>query len=125
VERLHALIGWLGEPGADCIVHTQRFDLPSVSLLINDNRWVNVGTVLSPVSNFIINLLIVGVFRFPIGFLTRACETLLNAIKCVLKVELESLMSTSGTVDIYHTIASPVYFVNVIPPHGSVVYRRR
>ena len=125
MESLHALIGWIGESSTDRVVHTQRLDLSSVSLLINDNGRVDVGSIFSPVRNFIIDLLVVGVFRLPIRLLvTCTCETLLDASKCVIKVEIECLVSTPRTGDIYDTVACTVNFVDVIPPQSSVVYFR-
>lgn len=67
MQCLQALIGRITETGADCIEDAERLNLTTVSLLINDNRRVDVCTVLLPVGNLLVNEKVLGAVKAPFG----------------------------------------------------------
>ena len=66
MERLKALLRRFGETSADCIVHTQGFNLSSVSLLIDDYRRIDISSKFSPIFNLVVNQFVVRVDITPV-----------------------------------------------------------
>ena len=94
VESLEALVGRLCETGANCIEHAQRLDLSTVSLLVNDNRGVDIGSILIPVGNFFVDLSVVGGSETPFRLICPA-KTVLNALHCIVKIHVHVLVSSA------------------------------
>jgi len=60
VKRFEALIGRASESSADSIEDTEGLDLTAIGLLVDDNRRVNIGSILLPVGNLVVDEIVAG-----------------------------------------------------------------
>ena len=90
MQSLQALLRRVLEPGAESIVNRQWLDLSSISLLVNDDGRVDVGSVKLPVLDLVVDNSVVGIRADPVG----PGEALLHAILGVFVGEAKLLMGT-------------------------------
>ena len=85
MEGLKALVRRLCEACTDGIEHADWLDLTTVGLLIDHNRWVNVGSIFFPIGNFFVNVGVVCLAGAPLA-LVKTTKTSLYALLSGLPV---------------------------------------
>lgn len=122
MQSLQALIGWVREAGANRVEHGHGFDLAAISLLVDHNGGVNVGSVFPPVGDLLVNESVVGVLFSP-SRLRDVVEALLNALLSLFEVQLEELVGTLGAGLVDDGSARVVHPRNVLPPVNCRIAR--
>lgn len=79
MQRLETLVRRGSETRADSVEDAQRFNLAAISLLVDYDRRVNVGTILLPVVDLSIDGFVHGLGVTP-GRLSLAPEAVLDAL---------------------------------------------
>jgi hypothetical protein len=105
MQGLQAHVGCVGETGADGVEDTKRFDLSTVSLLVDDNGGIDVGAKVFPVADLNVDVFVLGRGFAPLA-LFNSKEAVLDAVLCFLEVEAHVLVRTLRAVLVDHTVAS-------------------
>lgn len=90
----------MGETRTYRVEDTEWLNLSAIGLLVDNDRWVDVGSIFLPIVNLSVDVL---VFRLSVtpSRLTLASKAFLNARLSGVPVELSELVSTLRAVLIY------------------------
>ena len=122
MERLQALVGWVGEASTNRVEHRHGLDLATVCLLVDYDGGVDVGSVIFPVRDLLINERVMCAVAAPLAFF-EASEALFDALIGHGPVNLQELVSAAGAVLIDDRVTLRVNSLDVTPPLHSVVGR--
>lgn len=115
MQSFEAHVRCVRKTGTDSIKDAKGLNLATVSLLVDHDRWVDVGTELLPVANLIINVQVRGGGLTPLRLLEFS-EAILHTFMSCIKVEVKMLMSTAGAILIDHRVARRVDLLDIAPP---------
>lgn len=120
MKRFEALIGWASEACADSIEDAEGLDLTAIGLLVDDHRRVNIGSILLPVGDLVVDEIVAGRIFSPFA-LFDASKTILNALLCSGPINFSMGVSAPRTIFINHRVALRVDPLHILPPFLGLV----
>lgn len=110
----------VGKASTNRIKHAQWFNLTAIRLLVDCNGGVNVGAVLFPVLDMVIDLDVIDVGSTP-RVLTRIREALFHALLGQNPAQTQLCVGLLRALFVYNRVALLVQFVDVVPPEMLLV----
>ena len=94
----------MGESRTDSIEDAQRLDLSAVGFLVDNDRRVNIGSILFPVVDLLIDVFVGGLCVAPCRP-RFATETILDTLHSCIPVETSELVSALRAILVDHRVA--------------------